>query len=131
MGVNNSHLDNFSSGGIGAPVDIDTGIIFYPATNKLGQEYLIHPDSKKQIVGFKIPNWEEYKNFALKLALKFPTMRYIGWDIVKDKQGNYTVIEGNRNAGTSLMECNLLYGLLPIYNKFLNMGKTSAAVQRE
>lgn len=121
MGAGNSSVDNFSSGGMVAPIDIETGIISNCATDKAGHKYLIHPSSKKQIIGFKVPDWEEYKNFALKLALKFPTMRYAGWDIVKDTDGNYIMIEGNREAGADVMECSLLYGLFPVYNTYLKM----------
>lgn len=123
MGRADSAVDNYSSGGIGAPVDVDTGVIFQPAIDKKGQEYIFHPDSKKQIVGFKIPDWDGYKDFAKKLAMKFPGMRYVGWDIVKDANGNYVVIEGNKDAGADVMEAGLMHGLLPIYNGFLHMGR--------
>ncbi len=119
IGLQKSIVDNFSSGGMAAPIDIDTGIIFHPAINKMGKEFIIHPDSKKQIVGYQIPDWDNYKKFALKLAKKFPTMRYVGWDIVKSKTGKFVMIEGNKDAGVDYLENGLLYGMLPIYNKIL------------
>jgi len=122
MGRENAAVDNFSSGGMGASIDVDTGVIFQPAIDKKGREYIFHPDSKKQIVGFLIPDWEGYKEFALELAAEFPTVRYVGWDIVKDMNGNYLAIEGNRDAGADLMETGLLYGLLPVYDSILHMG---------
>ena len=116
-----SDIDNFSSGGMAAPIDIETGIIFAPATDKKGQEFIIHPSSKKQIVGFKTPDWEKYKKFAIKLAMKFPEMRYVGWDIIKTKDNEFIVIEGNKDAGPDCLETGLLYGLLPIYDKILKL----------
>lgn len=121
IGRDGSAVDNYSSGGMSALVDIDTGIVYTQATNKKGKTYIVHPDSGKQIVGFIIPEWEKYKEFAVLLAKKYPTMRYVGWDIVKDKQGRMCVIEGNKDAGADYVEAGLLYGLLPHYNKLLNM----------
>ncbi len=109
-------------GGILAYIDVETGVVCSPASDKAGKEYLFHPDSHKQIIGYRIPGWENYKNFALRLAGKYPTMRYVGWDIIMDAEGQYVVIEGNKDAGAQ-MESKLLYGLLPYYNKILKMGE--------
>lgn len=119
IGRENSVVDNFSNGGMTAPIDIKTGIIYGPARTSDEREIIIHPDSKLQIVGFKIPDWENYKKFALELAKKFPTMRYVGWDIVKDNKNRFTVIEGNKDAGPKCLENGLLYGLYPEFNKLL------------
>lgn len=120
IGSGKNDIDNFSSGGMAAAVDIDTGIICTMAVDRDGKEYIAHPVTGKQIIGYKIPDWEEYKEFARKLANYFPEMRYIGWDIVKDAEGNFCVVEGNKDAGADVMECNQLYGLLPLYNKILD-----------
>lgn len=119
MGRGKGKMDNFSSGGMGALVDIDTGIICTVAKDGNGREYIIHPDSGKQIVGYRIEDWENYKAFALELAYKFPEMRYVGWDIIKDSNGKFCVIEGNKDAGSDVMECMLSYGLLPYYEAIL------------
>jgi len=112
-------VDNFSSGGMAANVDIETGIIFTTAQDKLGKQYITHPDTGKQIIGFNIPEWESYKDFAVELASRFPTMRYVGWDIVKLTDGRMCVIEGNKDAGMNLMESNIMYGLKPVYQRIL------------
>lgn len=120
IGRGGSAVDNYSSGGMSALIDVDTGIVYTQATNKKGKTYIIHPDSGKQIVGFVIPEWDRYKEFALKLAKKYPSMRYVGWDIVKDDRGRMCMIEGNKDAGADYVETGLLYGLLPHYNMLLN-----------
>lgn len=120
MGSGESFLDNFSSGGIGALVDVQTGILSGPGKDRTGSEYLIHPHSGKQIVGFHIPDWEGYKTYALKLAKRYPAMRYVGWDIVKNQQGEFCVIEGNKDAGVQMLESLLNYGLLPRYEAILH-----------
>ena len=120
MGNGASVVDNFTSGGMCAVIDIKTGIISSPARDGKGIDYLVHPNTGKQIIGFKIPDWEGYKNFALKLAAKFPGMRYVGWDVIKDSNGNYTIIEGNKDAGVGGIECHVGYGLKPYYDAVLN-----------
>lgn len=122
MSRGDSFVDNFNSGGVAAPIDIETGIVAAPAIDKLGRTYLVHPDSGRQIVGYVISDWEGYKRFARTLARKVPMVRYVGWDIVKDEHGRYCMIEGNKNASADLMESGSLHGLLPVYNKYLHMG---------
>lgn len=116
IGRGNCILDNYSNGGIAAQIDIKSGIIYTTAQDKSGREYINHPDTGKQIVGYKISDWEEYKKFALELAEQYPTFRYVGWDILKNKDGVYCVIEGNDSAGFGAMESPLLYGLKPYFN---------------
>lgn len=116
----NSAIDNYCSGGLVAQVDIASGVVYSMARNAEGKEFIFHPDTEKQIVGYKIPDWENYKRFACKLAQKFPAMRYVGWDILKDEKGNFCVIEGNKDAGISGLESGLLYGLKPSFDAILN-----------
>lgn len=59
---------------------------------------ILHPDTGKQIIGYQIPDWSGYKNFVCELAGKIPGMRYVGWDIIKDADGNFCVIEGNKDV---------------------------------
>lgn len=124
IGSGISDVDNFSSGGMAAGIDIETGIVRSPAKNKNGTEFLIHPDTKKQIVGFKIPDWEEYKEFACKLAMKYPSVRYVGWDIIRNEEGAFCVIEGNKDAGVSIIETNRLFGLKPNFQAILHNEKS-------
>lgn len=119
MGRHSSNVDNYCGGGLVAQVDVDSGVIFTTGRDKNGKEYIFHPDSGKQIVGFQIPDWSEYKTFACTLAKKYPGMRYVGWDIIKDKAGNFCVIEGNKDAGVGGLESGLLYGLKPLYDALL------------
>jgi hypothetical protein len=120
MGRRGAAVDNFCGGGLVAQVDTASGVIFTTGRDKNGKEYIFHPDSGKQIVGFQIPDWEGYKAFASQLAKKYPSMRYVGWDIIKDAKGDFCVIEGNKDAGVGGLESGLLYGLKPCFDGFLN-----------
>lgn len=98
MGNKKNSVDNFHFDGIGANINIESGIIDsvgYDVHNKI---YIVHPESGKQIIGFKIPYWEECKMFAEKAARNIPEVRYIGWDIVIKENGEFLLIEGNDNA---------------------------------
>lgn len=124
MGRRDMDIDNFCRGGLVAQVDADTGVVFSMGKDGNGRDYIFHPDSGKQIVGFSIPDWDGYKRFACELASKYPEMRYVGWDIVKDSKGNFCVIEGNKDAGVGGLESGLLYGLKPYFDALLDGNKT-------
>lgn len=122
LGRSGASIDNYSSGGIGAHIDVNMGIVDSCGMDGDGRKYILHPDTGKQIIGYQIPDWSGYKNFACELAGKIPGMRYVGWDIIKDAEGNFCVIEGNKDAGADVLECMLMEGLLPQYEAILNEG---------
>ncbi len=124
MGNGESIVDNFSSGGMAALIDVQTGVISSAAKDGNGRSFLFHPHTKKQIIGYKISDWDKYKEFAVALAKKFPGMRYVGWDIIKDSKGNYCVIEGNKDAGIYIIENQLICGLKPYYDALLMSDET-------
>jgi len=124
MGRSGTSTDNYCSGGLVAQVDVDTGVVFTMGKDANGREYIFHPDSGKQIVGYAIPDWDAYSEFVRVLANKYPAMRYVGWDIIKDSKGNFCVIEGNKDAGVGGLESSLLYGLKPYYDAFLEGHKS-------
>ncbi|MDE6005945.1 MAG: hypothetical protein K2G67_00085 [Muribaculaceae bacterium] len=120
MGTNQDYRDNLSAKGICAHIDIKTGIIFMPAFDKYNNSYIVHPDTGKQIVGFKIPDWEECKNFICRVAKRSPKVRYVGWDIVAKGDGTFLLIEGNDDGGYSLQQRNYK-GQWDKYRKVLNI----------
>lgn len=98
MGNKKNSVDNFHFDGIGANINIETGIIDSVGYDAHNQTYLVHPITQKQIIGFQIPYWQECKAFAMAVARKIPSVRYIGWDIVMQENGHFILIEGNDNA---------------------------------
>ena len=94
---NNTSVDNVHLGGICALVDIETGIVVTKAIDKHFKEYVLHPITNEQIVGFKIPRWEEVKNLALTAATVTSDMRYSSWDIAVTN-GGPVLVEGNWDA---------------------------------
>lgn len=106
VGRNKDHRDNLHSGGIATQIDIETGIIYSPGFDQHNNLFLVHPDSKKQFLGFKIPYWEECKRYVTEVAKQLPSVRYVGWDIVSKGDGSFVLIEGNDNADHDLQQLN-------------------------
>lgn len=96
IGQHGSIVDNAGAGGILAMVDYETGVI-YTAADKHGNSYITHPDTGVQIIGYKVPHWEDVKAFARQLAQVVPDNRYTGWDIAVTAKG-CVMIEGNSHA---------------------------------
>lgn len=118
MGNDKNNVDNFHFHGIGANIDIDSGIIDtkgYDVRNKL---YVCHPLTDKQIVGFQIPFWNDCLAFVRKAAMRIPSVRYIGWDVVVKPNGTFVLIEANDNADHDFQQ---LYnkGLWKEYKKII------------
>ena len=98
MGNKKNNVDNFHFDGIGANIDLESGIINGVGYDTHNNTYLIHPLTGKQIIGFKIPEWVKCKQFIEKAARRMPTVRYVGWDLVIRPDGEMCLIEANDNA---------------------------------
>lgn len=96
IGKGNSVVDNAGAGGVMGLIDVETGIV-YASADEYGNRFVVHPDTKEQVVGFKVPKWEEAKEFVRKLTQVIPDNRYSGWDIALTKNG-WVMIEGNTRA---------------------------------
>ena len=80
------------------PVYINTGQILYPAVDKSGNTYEIHPITKAKITGITIPMIEKVKKLCLEAATIVSEIGYVAWDVCVDPQGP-CLIEGNDFPG--------------------------------
>ena len=82
-------VDNTTSGGLFAPVDLLTGNITGPATKaELPVRYIdYHPVTNVQISGRKIPFWKEVIDLAESAAFYYTGLRLIAMDIAISKKG--------------------------------------------
>jgi len=94
IGQKNRVVDNGGAGGFFVHIDTETGIADTPGVSESGEFAMIHPDTNVQILGFKVPRWEEMKETAIKLSLSIPNQKYISWDLSLTDQG-WVVVEGN------------------------------------
>ena len=99
------NTDNMSTGGIASKVNINTGIVAGPGTSfdiSLPDCYT-HPVTKKEIVGFAIPYWDEVTDLCKKAALVHPENKSVGWDVAINEH-KPVLIEGNHNWGARLWQ---------------------------
>lgn len=117
-------VDNINSGGMAAPIDLESGIINNIAFDKNINYYEFHPITGTKIVGLQIPMWKEAKNLVLEAAELIPQIRYIGWDVALTESAPI-LIEANYFPGHDLLQMpphvpNKI-GMLPQYKKFIKI----------
>lgn len=123
-GNNAKVVDNLSSGGMMAPIDIKTGIVSYSACDKQDMEYEVHPMTGTAIKGFEIPYWNEAIDMCKRAAKVTPEIRYSGWDVAITESGP-VFIEGNHLPGYALIQTPpsqqdpKVYGMLPVFREIL------------
>ena len=101
IGVGGHFISSAATGSIVACINAGTGVVYSTGFDKLGRITDVHPDTHFTIKGIKIPRWGQLYQKAIEMSKRLPTLRYIGWDFVYDKDGEWIVMEGNENAGIS------------------------------
>ncbi len=119
IGREGSIVDNHHSGGLSAIVDVETGIIKTPATDQSFASYVLHPDSKKQIVGYKVPYWEDIVSTVKDAALVHSEVGYVGWDVGINDRGETVIVEGNHKADPDVLQRADQIGKWPDMLKYL------------
>jgi hypothetical protein len=117
---NKGFVDNFASGGMYTFLD-DNGEVICPAIDKKDNRYSIHPETKEQIIGFKVPNYEKAIELVKEASKLIPEIRYIGWDVAITEKGA-CLVEGNEFPGVFQIKPSYMdkpEGILPRYNKYM------------
>jgi len=79
---------------LNALIDVDSGVVMTGGMDAISPEQEFHPTSGVRIKGFQMPEWDALKEMLTTAARQFPTIRYIGWDVVHTDRG-WCIIEGN------------------------------------
>ena len=95
MGAHGSVIDNTHSGGVYAPINIETGTIDIPAIDAHNNHYDVHPDTGIPIKGFHISNWENVVAICKQASRTIPNIHFAGWDVCVNNDGQVEIIEGN------------------------------------
>lgn len=119
MGRNGRIADNFHHMGIAAFLDGDSGVVTTTGVDKNYDRHIFHPDSGKQIVGFKVPVWDKVADTVKKAALVVPDIRYIGWDVVITEDYEVALVEGNPGADPDAEQVTTKEGRWPLYWQYL------------
>jgi hypothetical protein len=101
--------DNWSGGGICAPVDLATGRLgagrMHPRKGRNAQpSYAHHPDTGAAIEGAILPHWDAVQDTVLRACTAAPLIRYAGWDVLVDRDGVPVIIEANHNTDVNLLQ---------------------------
>jgi hypothetical protein len=98
IGRAGSVVSNAGSGGLLAKLDLDTGVIVRCRSNAYidAIEMNRHPDTQNQIVGEKIPFWQESLDLCCQAARLIPEANSIGWDVLVTSNGPI-LLEGNHD----------------------------------
>ena len=102
-GAPGSHVDNWGAGGVGYNFNLETGVCDQYGKDKKNKKYVYHPGSNIQMIGFKLPHFEEVKEYVVKLAKLVPQTRYIGWDVAITPDG-FDLVEMNCPAGHDMFQ---------------------------
>lgn len=124
IGNGGRNVDNINSGGMAAPIDIDTGAIAYPAFDKDQNYYETHPMTGHFLVGQVIPYWDSAKKMCLKAAKIETGIRYVGWDTAITPDGPL-LVEGNHFPGHDILQLPPhvpdKIGMLPKFREFIDI----------
>ena len=109
----NRTVDNLHAGGIGALIDIASGIL--GKASDLGSDaqlgwFSAHPDSGAPIEGKAVPCWEDAKALGIAAHRHFRDRIVIGWDIAILEDGPI-VVEGNGNPDLDILQRFMRTGL--------------------
>ncbi|MEZ4459217.1 MAG: sugar-transfer associated ATP-grasp domain-containing protein [bacterium] len=94
---------NLHQGGIGAAVDLATGITTRAVSR--GKPCEIHPESGVRIVGREIPMWKDCVDVARRASAAVP-LNYVGVDIVIDDVEGPLILEINARPGLEIQNIN-------------------------
>ncbi|MCM1370462.1 MAG: hypothetical protein NC181_01030 [Clostridium sp.] len=119
IGNGENPVDNFHAGGMGSPIDLETGKLCGNAINKDLDEFTNHPKSGLKFIGFQIPYFEETKNLVKEACLESDKIKVVGWDVAITQDGPI-IIEGNRRPGFDLVQVLSKRGRMDIIESVLN-----------
>jgi len=94
FGIDKAYIDNTSSGGVAAGINLDSGTLKDVAYDNKSRIYSAHPTSKFIFKGYCIPYWEEVHLLAQKIQKEFSFYKLLGSDIAITAKGP-VVIEIN------------------------------------
>jgi glutathione synthase/RimK-type ligase-like ATP-grasp enzyme len=87
FGLDDSFLDNMSSGGVGVGIDIDKGVLNEFSSDDMSRKLAFHPTSKKAYKDFQLPYWQDVVDLAKKTQKYFSFYKLLGHDILITPNG--------------------------------------------
>jgi alpha-L-glutamate ligase-like protein len=100
---------NLHQGGIGAGVDLATGLTHHAVQRN--RMVAMHPDTDQPVIGLRVPYWREVLDMSRRVAGAVG-LGYIGVDVVVDVDHGPMLLEANARPGLAIQIANNL-GLAP------------------
>jgi alpha-L-glutamate ligase-like protein len=94
---------NLHQGGIGAGVDLDSGVTNHAVLYNRFVER--HPDTDVPLVGMRVPYWDRVLSMSCKVA-EAVGLGYVGVDIVVDAEEGPMLLEANARPGLAIQIAN-------------------------
>ena len=101
MSKGESFVDNMHANGIGAAVDVKTGVVTTVGRDYEDNVYIYHPTTGKIIPGIQLPYWQETLYLVKKAHEAFPEGAVLGWDVAFTPDGPI-IIETNSAPGPKI-----------------------------
>ena len=98
MGINQSRVDNASSGGITGGITA-SGRLKPVAYAVSGKKYELHPSSEISFDSITVPSFDASIKFVENLHESLPLFRLVSWDIAIDVNGEPVLLEPNLYYG--------------------------------
>ncbi|MBE6941440.1 MAG: hypothetical protein E7455_04065 [Ruminococcaceae bacterium] len=103
-GVSEDNItDNLSMGGIGAQVDISSGIVSTFGYDFEQKKYAYHPTTGVKIIGMQLPHWDTVISLVKAAHARLPQCALFGWDIAITETGA-DIVEANNRPGARIMQ---------------------------
>jgi hypothetical protein len=105
LGRDGNMSDNWEQGGIGAVVDLATGVLGEGVLKPKhgGQRVTRHPDTGVEFTGLRLPAWDEALTVCRRAARLLPGVRSIGWDVLITESGP-VLLEANSDWDLQLFQ---------------------------
>ena len=98
IGTGNKSVDNVGSGGIYTVLSPEGELINPCWSDKTISTYTVHPTNNRELIGFKVPYFQEALQLCKQAAEFEPHVRYVGWDVAISDHGPL-IVEGNPLPG--------------------------------
>lgn len=99
---------NLHQGAVGLGIDLTTGITTYGVryNNPVKKVYDYRRKKEIKVNGIKTPNWKEILKTSVHCQKVVPGLKFLGVDLVIDKNKGPMVLELNARPGLSIQICN-------------------------
>ncbi len=111
IGAAGNEVDNVSKGGYQCTIRPDGTLEELAYTHYTGKdEFVKETKDGLRFEGFAVPSWDKIYQTTLDLCTKLPHLKFIGWDLGVDENGEVVLIEFNCQIGQNQATCGPTFG---------------------